>query len=79
MFKEFFTRQILKYQLKDMPGEQKELIMELVKKHPALFEKIGKEIDAKTKAGTDKTMAALMTMKKYERELRAAASQKGSK
>jgi hypothetical protein len=79
MFKDFFTRQVLNYQLKGLPPEQKELIMELVKKHPALFEKIGKEIDEKTKAGTDKTMAALMTMKKYERELRAAATQKGSK
>ena len=76
MFKQFFTRQVLKYQLKGMPEEQKAIIMELVEKNPALFEKIGKEIDAKTKAGTDKDMAALMVMRKYERELRAAAQKK---
>ena len=71
MFKEFLTRQALKYQLKSLPEDQRAMIIELVEKNPELFKKIGQEIEAKTKGGADKNLAALMVMKKYERELRA--------
>ncbi len=73
MLKEFLTRQALKYQLKDLPEDQRALILQLFEKNPNLFKKIGEEIEAKTKAGQDKMMASVMVMKKYERELRAAA------
>ena len=73
MLKEFLTKQALKYQLKDVPEEQRAMIIALIEKNPELFKKIGEEIEAKTKAGADKMMASLMVMKKYERELRAAA------
>lgn len=73
MLKQFLTRQALKYQLKDLPEDQRAMIIQLVEKNPELFKKIGEEIEAKTKAGQDKTMASIMVMKKYERELRQAA------
>lgn len=73
MLKEFFTKQILKYQLKDVPEDQRNMIMALVEKNPELFKKIGEEVQEKTKAGADQMMATMMVMKKYERELRALA------
>jgi hypothetical protein len=73
MLKEFLTKQVLKYQLKDLPEDQRVMIMALVEKNPELFKKIGEEVQEKTKGGADQMMATMMVMKKYERELRALA------
>ncbi len=70
MLKEFLTKQVLKYKLKDVPEDQRNMIMALVEKNPELFKKIGEEIQAKTKAGAEEMMTTMMVMKKYERELR---------
>jgi hypothetical protein len=73
MFKEFFMKKMLERQLKDMPKDQQEMIMNLVQKHPDLFQKIGKEIQHKIKNDKKEQMVATMeVMKKYQKELRDA-------
>lgn len=70
MIKEFLMKKMLESQLKNVPPEQKELIMKAVEKNPELFEKIAKETEAKVKEGKNQVYAALEVMKKYEKELR---------
>jgi DNA-binding phage protein len=56
--------------MKDVPEEQREQIMTLVKKDPELFKKIGEEIDRRVKKGGEPQMKATMdVMKKYGPEL----------
>ena len=52
MFKNFLMKQMLKRQLKGVPEAEQERIITLVTENPELFEKIGKEIQEKTKATT---------------------------
>ena len=69
MIKEFFLKQALKFGAKDMPKEQKEMLMQAIEKNPELFNKIAKEIDALKKSGKPEMYAALDVMKKYQKEL----------
>lgn len=56
--------------MKDVPEEQREQIMMLVKKDPELFKKIGEEVDRRVKKGGEPQMKATMeVMKKYRSEL----------
>lgn len=70
MIKEFLMKKMLESQLKNVPPEQKELILKAVEKNPELFEKIAKETEAKVKEGKNQVYAALEVMKKYEKELK---------
>ncbi len=57
--------------MKDVPEAQREQIMQLVTKDPALFKKIGEEVDRRVKKGGEPQMKATMeVMKKYRKELR---------
>lgn len=69
MLKNFFTRQLLKHQMKNVPKEQQERIITMVEKNPELFKKIGDEIQHRTKAGEDQMKASMEVMKKYQKEL----------
>ncbi len=67
---DFLLGQAMKWKLKDMPEGQREQIMELVKKDPELFKKIGEEVDRRVKKGGEPQMKATMeVMKKYRAEL----------
>ncbi|MEK7602241.1 MAG: hypothetical protein AAB472_02045 [Patescibacteria group bacterium] len=69
---DFFTRQLMKSKLKDVPEAQREQIMTLVTKDPELFKKIGEEIDRRVKKGGEPQMKASMeVMKKYRSEIQA--------
>lgn len=62
--------QAMKWKMKDVPVEQREQIMSLVKKDPELFKKIGEEVDRRVKKGGEPQMKATMeVMKKYRAEL----------
>lgn len=74
MIKEFFLKKILDYKLKNVPEEQKKFIMTIMEKNPALFEKIAKEVEHKTKQGEGQTKASIDVMKKYQNELREILS-----
>ena len=70
MLKNFFTKQLLKHQLKNVPEGQRDQIMMMVEKKPELFKKIAEEVDRRVKKGGESQMKASMeVMKKYQSEL----------
>lgn len=70
--KDYAVRKILDKQLKDVPEDQREMIMTLVEKDPKLFEKIAKELQAEMKTNGDNQMAAAMkVLPKYQQEILA--------
>jgi len=69
MIKEFFIKKILKS--KGVSAEQAELMLEVIKKNPGLFQQIATEVEAKIKqSGADQTQATMAVMQKYQSELR---------
>lgn len=68
---DFLLSQALKWKMKDVPKEQQEQIMALVKKDPELFKKIGEEVEKRTKNGENQMKATMEVMKKYRTELAA--------
>jgi hypothetical protein len=68
--KNFAVKKLLESQLKNVPAEQRELIMTLVEKDPSLFEKIAKELQAEMKAnGNNQMKAAMKVLPKYQKEI----------
>ncbi|MFZ1075602.1 MAG: hypothetical protein WAN50_04485 [Minisyncoccia bacterium] len=65
----FLLNQYAKWKLKDIPEAQREQMTELVSKDPALFKKIGEEIERRKKGGESEVKAAMEVMKKYRAEL----------
>ena len=61
----------MKWKMKDVPSEQREQIMALVKKNPELFKRIGEEVDRRVKGGEPQMKATLEVMKKHREELAA--------
>ena len=74
--KNYMMKKLLERQLKDAPPEQRELIMTLMEKDPALFEKIALEMQAEIKAGKSQMAAAMKVMPKYQAELQKAMGDK---
>lgn len=71
--KNFAMKKLLESQLKNVPEDQKEMIMTMVEKDPALFEKIAKELQAEMKANGNNQMAASMkVLPKYQTEIMGA-------
>jgi len=70
--KDFFVKKLIESKLKGMPEEQKEQIVALVTENPELFEKIGKEIQQKTKEGKSEMAAAMEVMRKYQGDIQKA-------
>lgn len=71
--KNYAVKKLLASQLKDAPADQREMIMTMVEKDPALFEKIAKEMQSELKANGNNQMAAAMkVLPKYQREIQAA-------
>jgi hypothetical protein len=74
--KNFMMRKLLEKQLKDVPADQKEMIMTMVEKDPKLFEKIALEMQAEMKGGKDQMAAAMKVMPKYQAQLQALMGDK---
>lgn len=74
--KNFMMRKLIERQLKDVPPDQKEMIMTLVEKNPELFEKIALEMQAEMKSGKDQMAAAMKVMPKYQTQLQALMGDK---
>ena len=70
--KNYAIKKILERQMKNVPADQKEMIMTMVEKDPALFEKIAKELQEEMKKNGNNQMAAAMkVLPKYQNELMA--------
>ncbi len=74
--KNFVVKKLLERQLKDASPEQRELIMTLMEKDPALFEKISKEMQAEIKSGKTQMSAAMKVMPKYQAQIQALMGNK---
>jgi mRNA-degrading endonuclease RelE of RelBE toxin-antitoxin system len=71
--KDFLIKKAAERQLKDMPKEQRDMIMKLLENNPDLFVKMSKEMEHKIKKeGKDQMLAMMEVSKKYQKELREA-------
>ncbi|HQU07670.1 MAG: hypothetical protein B7X04_01920 [Parcubacteria group bacterium 21-54-25] len=65
----FLLRKYASFKMKDVPEAQREQMLTMVEKDPALFKKIGEEIERRTKGGEPQMKATMEVMKKYRAEL----------
>jgi len=65
----FVMKQMIKRQLKNVPKDQQDKIMNAIEKDPQFFTKIAKEVEEKTKSGVDQQTAAMSVMMKYKDEI----------
>jgi len=73
--KNYAVRKLMEKQLKDVPEDQKQMLMEMVEKDPKLFEKIAKEMQEELKKNGNNQMAASMkVLPKYQKEIMGAMS-----
>jgi hypothetical protein len=74
--KNFLIRKAAERQLKDVPKEQRDMIMKILDNNPDLFLKMSKEMEHKIKKeGKDQMLAMMEVSKKYQKELREALGQ----
>jgi len=68
--KQYALKKVLQSQMKDAPPEQQKMILEMLEKDPALFEKIAKEMKAELKNNGNNQMAAAMkVLPKFQQEI----------
>jgi hypothetical protein len=73
--KQFAMKKVLQSQMKNVPPEQQEMIMTMIEKDPALFEKIAKEMqDELKKNGNNQMAAAMKVLPKYQQQILGAMS-----
>ena len=73
--KQYALKKVLQSQMKDVPPEQQQMILEMIEKDPALFEKIAKEMQAELKNNGNNQMAAAMkVLPKYQKEIMTVMS-----
>ncbi|MBP9749569.1 MAG: hypothetical protein KBD21_02470 [Candidatus Pacebacteria bacterium] len=71
--KDFLVKKVAERQLKDLPPQQRDMIMKLLENNPDLFMKMSKEVEHKIKKeGKDQMLAMMEVGKKYQKELKAA-------
>lgn len=73
--KNYAMKKVIQSQMKGVPEAQQQMILEMVEKDPALFEKIAKEMQAELKSnGNNQTAAAMKILPKYQKEIMAVMS-----
>lgn len=70
MFQEFLLKKLIKSKLGDVPDEEIDRIIKIVKTNPGLFQTIATEIEQKVKGGQDQMSAAMEVMHNHEEELK---------
>lgn len=73
--KQYAMKKMLQSQMKDVPQDQQDMLMELVEKDPKLFEEMAKEMQAEMKKnGNNQMAAATKVMPKYQEKIMAVMS-----
>ena len=73
--KNYAMKKVLESQMKNVPEDQKQMIMEMIDKDPKLFEKIAKEMQEELKKnGNNQMAAATKVLPKYQKEIMAVMS-----
>lgn len=70
MLKEFFFRNLLARQMKDVPKEYQERIMRAISENPDFFTKMAGEVDENMKKGMGQLQAVQKAVLAYQDELR---------
>lgn len=65
----FILKALIRKQLKGVPDDQIDMMIELVEKNPDFFQKIAEEVKAKTATGMNEKDAAMEVMKSHQSEL----------
>ncbi len=68
-FKDLLLKKMLKSQLKGVPEDQQEKIIQAVEKNPKLFSDIAAEVQEKIKGGMDQQSATMQVMMSHRAEL----------
>lgn len=76
MIKNFLVRKLIESKMKDVPADQREMIIGLVEKNPELFQTIAKEVEMEMKSGKDQMAATMAVMQRHQTELQALMPQK---
>ncbi|MES2213389.1 MAG: hypothetical protein V4473_00935 [Patescibacteria group bacterium] len=66
-------KKMLASQMKGVPQAEQDKIFTMIEKNPALFEKIGGEVQEEMKKGTSQMDATMKVVKRYESELKNLA------
>lgn len=67
-------RALLKKQLKQLPQEQQEKVMEAFEKDPEFFKKLAEDIQKEIKKGSDQQTATMTVMMKNSEKLKELMS-----
>lgn len=70
MFKQLLLKKLMESKLKDVPAEQRDMIVAAVEKDPELFMRLAQEIEAKTKSGMSQMDAAQRVFSAHQDELK---------
>lgn len=62
-------KQAVKSQLGSVPEAQRDMILDMVERNPAFFEKLAAELQEVLKSGVDQQTALLAVMEKHKAEL----------
>lgn len=76
MIKNFLVRKLIESKMKDVPADQRDMIIGLVEKNPDLFQTIAKEVEHEMKNGKDQMAATMAVMQRHQTELQALMAQK---
>lgn len=76
-FKDFITKQLVKKQLKGVPEEQQQKIMNLIEKDPDFFKAIGEKIQEEMKNGKGQMEATMIVMKEHREKLSKLLGESG--
>lgn len=63
-------RKMLERQLKGVPKEEQEKMINMISKNPEFFQKIAVEVKAKMDGGKDQMAATMEVMQKHQEELK---------
>ncbi|HEY4523045.1 MAG TPA: hypothetical protein VJK73_01600 [Candidatus Paceibacterota bacterium] len=67
----FLVRKYANWKMKGVPEAQREMMLALLEKDPALMKTIGEEIERRKKGGESEMKAAMEVLKKHRAELSA--------
>lgn len=74
MLKDFFVRKLIESKMKDVPQDQRDMIIKMIEKNPEFFQKLVEEIQTEISSGVDQMEATMNVMKRHESKLKEIAS-----
>ncbi len=67
--KDFITEKLIRSKMKNLPKNQQDMFIKLIKENPELFKRIGDEVKVLKKNGVSEMTATMQVMRKYQAEI----------